>query len=721
MILNKSKKKYKGFILIPVVLMISVLAVVTMMIGMETSNKINVSNVKLDDHQINYVTQAGVNHGLREIYQNNCGPFSDISDQPFGDHEYSATITPNNAGATTNVYTIPASQDTYIRESDPNSNFGNAAALYTYDDDWGNGIYRVLYQFDIAGAGIPINATVVSAVAKIYVKDQPEYDVNIHRITKDWTENAASWNNINTDFEEDVLASIPGNTPNEAYVDVNITPLVQGWVNGSVSNQGIVLRTTIHSDWAEYSSKEHSNSSQHPVLEITTSDLIATHANITSIGVLDSGLSRTMTRTDIPLTQAPITIVWQPGDELKDTYIDGQKNGVKKKNYGASPIIILHHDLSLLIQFPVEALPPGAQIIDAKLSLYLEEEWHEHREGGELQIHAITRSWTEGDYDDQDPPSNVDAVTFTEAINSSIKWDSEGGDYDPAIIDSIALPNPQVGWVEWTVTDQINKWLKGAPNHGFLLRETDDAKVGGFNFVSSDNTTTPEFHPKLTITMACECGITCLIPQGSGNLLMVVGNLDLNDVDETKRAFFESWGYTVSLITDSSSQSTINSAINNNDVIYVSVTSDSVGVGDKLNAATIGLVNDESALTDDLGISQSHAFSTGRNINIVDTSHYITQIFSAGDVSIFIDNMQGLNLAGTPSPELQTLGNWDGQPGLVVIDPGGVLQDGSSTTPASLVQLPLGRESHTNWNYLNNNGRLLIQRSIEWAKDNPEP
>ncbi|MCF6193674.1 MAG: DUF5050 domain-containing protein, partial [Kangiellaceae bacterium] len=42
-------------------------------------------------------------------------------------------------------------------------------------------------------------------------------------------------------------------------------------------------------------------------------------------------------------------------------------------------------------------------------------------------------------------------------------------------------------------------------------------------------------------------------------------------------------------------------------------------------------------------------------------------------------------------------------------------QDGTSTAAGRRVILPIGRSNKFNWDYLNNNGRLLVQRALEWG------
>ena len=66
---------------------------------------------------------------------------------------------------------------------------------------------------------------------------------------------------------------------------------------------------------------------------------------------------------------------------------------------------------------------------------------------------------------------------------------------------------------------------------------------------------------------------------------------------------------------------------------------------------------------------------------------------------------------------MQTLADTGGAGSLVVLDKGAL---GSGGTPLAgrRILLPLGRDSNLNWDYLNANGRLLVQRALQWGTGN---
>ncbi|MDX2505986.1 MAG: LamG domain-containing protein, partial [Gammaproteobacteria bacterium] len=248
------------------------------------------------------------------------------------------------------------------------------------------------------------------------------------------------------------------------------------------------------------------------------------------------------------------------------------------------------------------------------------------------------------------------------------------------------------------------------------------AGMPGEHFYTSDHAD-PTLHPKLSITYACECGVSCLAPQGSGNVLFVVVNeWDMTADELAKKALFESWGYTVNLISQWDVAWNYNNLAADNDVAYVSESVDDTawGLASGLAASTIGVVNEEGAINDDLGTSGSYSYNVGKNMDVIDNSHYITSLFPAGTLPIYSASMEGLQTTGTMATDLQSLGNFNSMTGLAVVETGGLLADGSSIAAGRRVMLPIGRSGSFSLDYLNNNGRLIVQRALEWGAGNDD-
>jgi len=699
--------KQKGYILLPVVIIITMISIVALMMNMESALGTGASSSERESDEARYVAEAGLNHALWQVEQAGCGPYTDMAGQSFGDHSYDASITPNQVGGAVTNYTVGVSDDAYIKNTTATQNYGSDAQLRTYADFVT--IERPIYRFDLDTAGIPNGAHVVSAMFNIFIVDPNEtLGVNIHRITEDWSEDTVTWDSINDKFDASVVASFPQGSPTNEYIQVNITSLVQGWVNGSLANQGIMLRTTGYYDLSEYTSKEYGNIDQRPYLEVVTTDgSLSTRADISATGILANGMEQTLTREEVVLYQPQSSLTWQLGPELKDAFVwDGAHQDV---NFGISPILNIKNDRNVLIQFPIEALPPGAKVVDASLDLYLT--GGSGVVDGQLDLHRVSRDWVEGTYDDQDPPAG-EGVTYND-YDGGNAWTTRGGDYDAAIIDQVILPTMVPGWYTWKVTGQVQAWLAGQANYGFLLREG-GGDAGDIDFVSSDDTTTPEYRPRLNITLACECGQACLIPRGSGGIVMVVNNpWALTDGEIFFLRLFESWGYTYTLLESWQSQASYDAAISGNDVFFVSESVDPSSIGTKLTNTHVGVVYAENALNDELGIATDFDDAVDQTILVTDTTHEITAIFPSGTLQ-FKQYDTDLHLAsGTLAPGAQVLAQIGNAATLVVLESGADLA-GGGTAAGRRVMLPMG---NTDYNpYLTNNGQLLIQRAIEWAK-----
>ncbi|MDX1697877.1 MAG: LamG domain-containing protein, partial [Thiohalobacterales bacterium] len=205
--------------------------------------------------------------------------------------------------------------------------------------------------------------------------------------------------------------------------------------------------------------------------------------------------------------------------------------------------------------------------------------------------------------------------------------------------------------------------------------------------------------------------------------MVVVNPTTLVPADAYKKALFESWGYTVSVISESANQSTYDAAAVSSDVVYVSSTVNSNTLGSKLANLSIGVVSEDGDYNDDLGFASGSGWPIGNSITVTDTSHYITAPFAAGQLDIYAGGMEQLTVSGTEGPGLQTLADAGEAGALVVLDTGAT---GSGGTPVAgpRVMLPVGRAANVNWDHLNANGRLLVQRALQWGTGNtggPQP
>jgi len=206
--------------------------------------------------------------------------------------------------------------------------------------------------------------------------------------------------------------------------------------------------------------------------------------------------------------------------------------------------------------------------------------------------------------------------------------------------------------------------------------------------------------------------------------MVVVNANSLTTEEQNRTAAIISWGYTVGHFNQSAPQAVYNEKFLSCSVIFVSEEVYSSQIKFKLTNAPIGVVSEENAILDELGMSYNGAgnpyfyASDGDYLKIVNNTHYITSNFSSGqNVKVFTQNFQISNVVG-PAPGLRTLANApNGRgPGLVYMLPGDIL----TTPPGGVAQgrrviLPWGDEQ-MRFSYLTQNGGLqIMRRAIEWG------
>jgi hypothetical protein len=683
-----------GYILLPVVILITLVATTAFLLNNESVLDTGITASKLEVKQAEAVAEAGLNHALWQTAQQGCGPYSDLINQTLGSHRYTTTLT-TDLGSTSS-YSIAVDQDTWIRSDLPGNNMAADTKLHIRFE--GGTIERPMYRYDLSS--ITSNSNILSATAWFYVsKEHPEGPVDIHLLNTDWTDTDATWDTMGASMDSAIQATIPTQPAAGVWVAVNLTSQVQAWVNGQ-PNYGITLNSTSEGTHGDYASRE---ASEQPYLEVIVGTPPSSPAQLQAVGKLVNGTGRTINRNEVTLYQAvPGHVQIQPdASNGVDAYI-WEWN--KTTNYGSDDETWVatgsNNEALALYKFNLGALPPGASILDATLSVY-------HRTGNDPDVpvtaHRISNAWLE------------DQVTWNKRDNST-NWDTAGGDYDSTVISTTLVGPANNTRYEWDVTPLVSAWVDRVyENYGVVLR-TEQAGIFGERFDTSDHADLSH-HPRLTITYRCQCGQVCAAPQGSGNLLFVVSDeWNMTAGEKAKQALFENWGYTVDLISQWDVDWNFDTKAANNDVVYVSeaVDSNTFGMAPKLAASTLGVINEKGGINDELGMASGFTWPVGHSFSIVDNSHYITQPFAAGNLQIFTAAMEGLTVSGSEAGGLETLADWGGLGSLVALETGAAL-DGGGTAPGRRVMLPLGRDNAFNLDYLNSNGRLIVQRALAWG------
>ena len=105
--------------------------------------------------------------------------------------------------------------------------------------------------------GLPSGAIFNSATLYINNTSQNSATVNIHRITSDWSELGVTWNNFMSSYAANIEGSF---TALAGWQSADISALVQGWLNETYPNYGLLLaQPNTLADISEYDSRETDN------------------------------------------------------------------------------------------------------------------------------------------------------------------------------------------------------------------------------------------------------------------------------------------------------------------------------------------------------------------------------------------------------------------------------------------------------------------------------
>jgi hypothetical protein len=114
-----------------------------------------------------------------------------------------------------------------------------------------------------------VAVTVDSAYFWIYITEPTGQIINVHEVTADWSEMAVTWNSLAAAYDTAVYVSFAADA--DGWKRVDITALVQAWMDGTTPNYGLLLEqddTTL----TLYHSSEAADQMLRPKFEICTSE-----------------------------------------------------------------------------------------------------------------------------------------------------------------------------------------------------------------------------------------------------------------------------------------------------------------------------------------------------------------------------------------------------------------------------------------------------------------
>jgi hypothetical protein len=159
----------------------------------------------------------------------------------------------------------PPSGDTFVSSTTPKINYGSGIALVV-----GQGTTSYL-QFNLSG--IPAGATVSKATLRLYVDAVAAKGAfDVYQLNTSWSENTLTYNTPPPALGESATGDHPVVITSAAanqFLLIDITPLAQNWVNGTIPNHGVGLALTNGSSgWFSFDSKESVFTGNGPELDV---------------------------------------------------------------------------------------------------------------------------------------------------------------------------------------------------------------------------------------------------------------------------------------------------------------------------------------------------------------------------------------------------------------------------------------------------------------------
>jgi len=233
----------RGYILLPVVLALTLVAVAAYLINRDSAMDANIAAGQKQADEARYVAEAGFNHMLWKLRHGN-GTYQNMPTTAFGAHSYSATVTPLTGSPVTIVATAtmangatrtlrrdnvtvvacnapktiilqPGAEgiDATLNQQQETRNYGGDGNLLVASGASGGGgsmgggsmgggsmgggggtgsNANALLKFDLSA--IPAGATVSSAILNLYLENlsSSTMQVSLYRVTRSWVEGTRS-------------------------------------------------------------------------------------------------------------------------------------------------------------------------------------------------------------------------------------------------------------------------------------------------------------------------------------------------------------------------------------------------------------------------------------------------------------------------------------------------------------------------------------------------
>jgi hypothetical protein len=156
-----------------------------------------------------------------------------------------------------------------------------------------------------------------------------------------------------------------------------------------------------------------------------------------------------------------------------------------------------------LIRFDTSAIPPGAYIEDAQLTLTIS---RAVASGNPMSLYRLVADWGEAGSDAGDPgglgaPAQPGDATWTYSFYNTVNWANAGGDYTPLpSASSIVGMSGTAVWAGPQLIADVQAWVNGTtPNFGWILVGDEQSSGSAKRFDSREHPTSAN-RPTLTVT-----------------------------------------------------------------------------------------------------------------------------------------------------------------------------------------------------------------------------
>jgi hypothetical protein len=280
---------------------------------------------------------------------------------------------------------------------------------------------------------------------------------------------------------------------------------------------------------------------------------------------------------------------------------------------------------------------------------------------------------------------------------------------------------------DWRTQKVEGNWFTGySLDGGTVTVNVKDGEPNSSGVVVGDGSLSDHGTDSFTLTatgtysgsMATVVGVVRPKAVNNGKILMIVADATNPTTEDTLRqALLVKWGYTVTLLSASATQSDYNTAVAAATCVYITAGASVSAVGTKLQLAQIGIVCEQGGLAPNFLMSSAAATSTSSStISIINNNIAVTSTWSTGNLSLCSSSQPMWSYGGTMATGGSVLAQYSGSTtACMVIDSAGWLTNGTGAA-GRRVMLPWGATGFS-FASLTSSGQTLLQNAIRWASE----